>query len=648
MCGIAGAVWSRPELAVTKPVLQQMTDVIRHRGPDDDGHEFFSQDEQSGAALGFRRLSIIDLAGGHQPLSNEDGSVWVIFNGEIYNYRELRGPLEARGHQFRTHSDTEVIVHAYEEEGPECVQRFRGMFGFAIWDQRRRRLMLARDRLGQKPIVYRLQPGRLSFASEIKSLLQLPGAPRDIDPRSIAEYLTFQYVPQPRTIFRDYHKLPPAHYAVYEQDRLTLTRYWRPPYDDPLPGGRTEHDRQAAIEQLRAAVDDSVRLRMRSDVPIGAFLSGGVDSTITAGVMARLSPHPIHTFSIGFQEATFDERVYARQAAEKFGSIHHEYVVDPSAATLLPDLLWHYDEPFADSSAVPTMQVSRVARQEVTVALSGDGGDELFGGYDRYRAVELAARVDFLPRPLRRVFAWNLWQHLPAGQDLRSFGRRLRRFMAALGEEPEHRYLRWIGIFDDASRQSLLSDEFLAQLGVHDPNRPLFDAFADCRQRDFVTRTMCADVLTYLPGDILTKVDIASMAASLECRSPFLDHPVAELAARLPIEWKRAGGEGKVILKDAFADLIPPDIRQRPKMGFGVPINHWFRHELNGLLRDALLGDRARQRGYFRMSEVERLVTEHSTGKVDHRYRLWSLLILELWHQTFVDGPIPQGPRAVL
>ncbi len=621
-------------------------DVIRHRGPDDEG--VYSSAPARGdapkpnAALGFRRLSIIDLEGGHQPLSNEDGTVWIVFNGEIYNYRELRDDLEARGHQFATHTDTEVIVHLYEECGPACVDHLRGMFAFAIWDDRKGRLFLARDRLGQKPLFYRCDAGRILFASELKSLLQVPNAPRELDPQAVDLYLTYQYVPDPHCILKGYAKLPPGHRAVWENGQITVERYWQPPYAD-TPERLTATADWSPDDwrrQLRETLTEAVRLRMRSDVPLGAFLSGGIDSTIIVGLMQSLSEQPVHTFSIGFPVKEFDETSYAREAAKKLGTNHHEYIVEPSAIDLLPKIIWHYDEPFSDSSAIPTMYLSEVTRKEVTVALSGDGGDELFAGYERYQAVRLAARLDRLPIALRKMFAWNLWQQIPSSGEQRSLPRRIKRFIAALGQPPPLRYLRWIGIFDREWRNKLYTDGFREQLGDFDSGGLLLSAYEECPDRDFVTRTTCADVVTYLPFDILKKVDIASMAFSLECRSPFLDHHVAELAARMPLSLKQQGCRSKVVLTETFADLLPASIQTRKKMGFGVPLAPWFRNELKELLIDTLLGDRAAGRGLFRREAVQELIDEHMSGEWDHCYRLWNLLCLEHWCRTFLDEPV--------
>lgn len=636
MCGIAGAAWTSNSPPFEPAVLRQMVAAIAHRGPDDEGFYHSPNMPGPGALLGHRRLSIIDLGGGHQPLSNEDGTVWIAFNGEIYNYRELQPPLERQGHVFRTASDTETIIHLYEQYGTDCVQHLRGMFAFAIWDENQRQLFLARDRLGKKPLVYRLESQRLLFASELKALLQVPGVPRTLDHIALDDYLTYQYVPSSRSILQGFAKLPPAHWALFKDGNFQQERYWLPDYAEP-PRSEMFGGLDGARRELRETLTEAVRIRMRSDVPLGSFLSGGVDSTIITGLMQSLSTRPVKTFSIGFPVASFDERTYAREAAQHLGTEHHEQVVEPSALQILPKLIWHYDEPFADSSAIPMMYLSEMTRQHVTVALSGDGGDELFAGYQRYQAVKLGGWADRLPNFVRRFLAASLWQRLPASVAQKSKRRRLKRLLSAMGLEPRRRYLKWISIFDEERRKELQTREFQSSLKGHDSAEFLLDAFQVCPRRDFVTQTTCADVLTYLPCDILSKVDIASMAYGLEARAPFLDHHVVDLAARLPIEWKLHGRQGKKILVDAFADLLPKRIQTRAKMGFGVPLDHWFRNELRPLLEDVLLSQKSIDRGLFQADTVRRLVSEHVNGAWDHSYRLWSLLVLELWQRQFLD-----------
>ncbi len=639
MCGITGAVWTHAAAALEAATLQRMTDVLGHRGPDDEG--VYRSDlalpsasgSVPGVALGHRRLSIIDVAGGHQPMTNEDGSVWIVFNGEIYNHHELRHRLEGAGHRFRTQSDTEVLVHLYEDEGPALASHLNGMFALAIWDGRRRRLVLARDRLGKKPLYYRCEPHRLLFASELKSLLEVPGIDRQIDPQALDEYLTYQYVPHPRTILRGFAKLPPAHVGVYADGRWSIERYWNPDFDR-----QSDRALEDYVEQLRELLSSAVRMRLESEVPLGAFLSGGVDSSIVVGLMQRLSNAPVKTFSIGFAEPEFDETSFAREVAARLGTEHHEFQVQPQALEVLEKLVWHFDEPFADSSAIPTYYVSKLAREHVTVALTGDGGDELFAGYDRYAAVRLASWFDHLPHAFRsRLGRWAQGR-ASRGTSQRSLPRRGARFLEAISYPPARRYLEWVSMFNESRRAELYSGEFVAQLPESDPAWFLAEAMARSPRRDAVTRASLADLVTYLPCDLMTKVDIASMANSLECRCPMLDHRVVELAIGMPIGYKLGGRRGKLVLRRAFGDLLPASVSRRRKMGFGVPLARWFRNELGDFARGVLLEPRAMERGYFQRQAVARLLEEHQSGRFDHGYRLWGLLVLELWHRQWIDG----------
>jgi asparagine synthase (glutamine-hydrolysing) len=647
MCGLSGVAWSLAGGPVDAATLDRMTDILRHRGPDDRGI-WTSPTEQTayGVSLGHRRLSIIDLAGGHQPLANEDGTVLVVFNGEIYNYLELHAELERKGHRFRTVSDTEVLVHLYEECGRDMLDRLRGMFAFAIWDQRRGLLLLARDRLGKKPLVYRHAAGRLWFASELKSLLQAPDAPRQVDPRALADFVARQYIPHPRTIFEGFQKLPPAHWLQYDAvaDQIESGRYWQPQFCDSSPGADSVETWQ---RRLRETLTEAVRIRLRSDVPLGAFLSGGVDSTIVTGLMRQLSDQPVRTYSIGFTDPQYDERTQAQAVANHLGTVHREEVIAPHALEILPRLLWHYDEPFADSSAIPTMWLSEFARQEVTVALTGDGGDELFCGYDRYRAVELAGRIDRLPAWVRRGLASQWWQRLPGARRQKSRMRKMQRFLGGIALSPEERYADWMSIFDRRQRAGLFHPEFLEELDGYEPDCFLLDLYDESTLQDFVQRTTSVDLGSYLPCDILTKVDIASMACGLECRSPLLDQQVAELAASMPRSLKRAGRVGKKILRETFADLIPPENRTLRKSGFGVPLDAWFRGELRPLLENVLLSDRCLSRRRFRPEVVRNLVGEHVSGRTDHSARLWLMLMLELWQRMSVDQTPSTSPPSL-
>ena len=550
MCGIVGAAWTDDGRPLGEADLAAMAGRIAHRGPDDsgayrDGH----------AALGFRRLAIVDLAGGHQPLPNEDGTVWTVFNGEVYNFPALRRRLEARGHTLKSQGDTEVLVHLYEDEGPGFFSMLRGMFALAVWDAPRRTLVLGRDRMGQKPLVYRHDGRRITFASELKALLALPerDTPRRVDPLAVDRYLTYGYVPHPSTILEGVYKLPPAHYAVWREGKLSLTRYWEPDWN-----AEAEFAPGEDVGRLRELLADAVTEQMVSDVPLGAFLSGGVDSTVIVGLMQRASTRPVKTFSIGFDDPAFDETAYAELAAKALGTEHHAFRVEPRAWETLPALADQFDEPFADSSALPTWFVSRETRREVTVALTGDAGDELFAGYDRYRAVALAALADRIPGVARGVLAGPVARALPASVRAKTRLRKVRRWLEGIGEEPVARYLRWVCQFDEPARMALYSDGWLDALASAgsacpdeaDPTSVLARAFDAASKRDPVTRATVADLLTYLPGDLLVKVDMASMAHSLECRGPVLDHRVVELAVSLPVRRKLRlrGGRSKVVL----------------------------------------------------------------------------------------------------
>lgn len=637
MCGIAGAVWTDSRLALDAPTLQRMADALRHRGPDDQGcliRTLPSSETSPGISVGLahRRLSIIDLSFGRQPMSNEDDSVHIVFNGEIYNFRALRERLQGQGHRFRTHSDTEVLIHLYEQEGEDFLEFVNGMFAFALWDEGRRRLILARDRLGEKPLVYRLEQGRLVFASELKALLAVPGMPTEVDPASVDAYLAYQYVPHPRTIYRGISKLPPAHMAVYENGELRIRPYWNPDFNHEM----TDREADDARDRLRSLLSDSVRIRLESEVPLGAFLSGGIDSTIIVGLMRQFSSSPVKTFSIGFPIAEYDETDYAKTAAQAFGTEHHEFRVEPDAVQILDRLVWHYDEPFADSSAIPTWYVSRETRAHVTVALTGDGGDELFAGYPRYWAMSIGQRFDALPSAVRGLLASPWWRALPQRRQ-KSFWSRLRRFAESLQLSPQRRYLDWIAIFNSARRAELYSNSFLEALDGYDPAEFLEESYARSCRRDIITSTTLADLTTYLPCDLMVKVDIASMAHSLETRPPFLDHRVVELAAALPIGAKLRGRKGKRILLRAFSDLIPPTILRRGKMGFGVPLDHWFRGPLSRPTRNVLLDERTLSRGWFRPDAVRRLIDEHLSGTWNHSHRIWALLFFELWQRRWID-----------
>lgn len=631
-----------------------MTDNLTHRGPDDRA-TFFEpigersnnesigeqQDERAasahsvavGVGLGFRRLSIIDLATGMQPISNEDESIRVVFNGEIYNYRELRQRLEGNGHRFRTHGDAETIVHLYEDEGAACFKFLRGMFAIAIWDGHLKRLLLARDRLGQKPLFYSQQSQRLVFGSELKSLLPVADLDTRINLSALDSYLLYQYIPHPDTIYQGVSSLPPGHLAIWRvgpdrEGSLEVQSYWG------CPTTEKRQDKATAISQLQSTLEQAVVMRMQSEVPLGTFLSGGVDSSLIAALMQKNSSQPIQTFSIGFRESDYDESEHSQRVAQHLGTRHEAFVVEPKALQVLPDLIHHYDQPFADSSAIPTWYLSQMTKRQVTVALSGDGSDELFAGYNRYQAARFAATLDRIPG-MQSFLAWPIWQRIPSDMSQRNVLRRWKRFSQAMTLPPVARYMQWIGIFHDQQRGSLYSERYLEQLPQRDPLDFVAKYYRIFAGRDPVTRFSLTDLLTYLPCDLNTKVDIASMAHGLEVRQPFLDHHVVELAAQMPSSWKLRGNRGKRILQDAFGHLLPSEIWARKKQGFGVPLDHWFRGPMRELAEQTLLGSAATSRGLFESSEVTRLVREHVTGKFDHAYRLWSLLVLELWFQRW-------------
>jgi asparagine synthase (glutamine-hydrolysing) len=617
MCGIAGIV-AGPGERPSPEALTAMGDCIAHRGPDDATVAVFGR-----AGFSFRRLSIIDVAGGAQPISNEDDTVHVVLNGEIYNYIDLRRELESRGHRFKTKSDVEVVVHGYEVWGDDVAKRLRGMFAFAIWDQKRERLVLGRDRLGKKPLVYRHADGALRFASELSALVADPGVPRSPDLTAVHHYLTYQYVPAPLTGFVGVRKVPPAHLLVFENGRVTSSRYWTLSF---APGpAMSQVD---AAGEVRRLLRDAVQVRLMSEVPLGAFLSGGLDSSAVVALMSEFGR--VKTFSIGFEEEEWSEVRYARQVAERYGTDHHEFVVRPRAAEVLPKLVEHYGEPYADSSALPTFYLSRLTREHVTVALNGDGGDELFAGYDRYKLLSLfeaAARL----RPARRV-ASALDE---AGG--RFWPTRARRLLRAVSSSPEESYARTVSYFSPEQKRAVYSDFMREHVGGIDSYQILYDSFAESDAPDLLGRTLYADTMTYLPGDLLVKVDIATMAVGLEGRSPFLDHPLVELAARLPSSLKLRATGGKHVLRQAVGDLLPPDILSRRKQGFGVPIAAWLRGELKEMASDVLFAPTAVARPFFRAEAVRRFWDDHQEGRADLSPQLWALLMLELWCRRYLS-----------
>jgi len=630
MCGITGGLWFDERKAISEIVLGNMVQSLQHRGPDDCGvHLEPLQTDVTGVvpgvAMGFRRLSIIDIAGGHQPMSNEDGSISIVFNGEIYNYRDLRRRLEGSGHKFQSDSDTETIVHLYEDLGTECFAHLNGMFAVAIWDRAKRHVVLARDRLGKKPLFYQWHNGQLLFGSELKALAQSPDFDTKLSPGAIDQFLTYQYVPHPHSIYQMSRKLPPGHVAVVRESGVEVKSYWKVDWRI-----ETELSEEEAASRLDELLRDSIRLRLRSDVPLGAFLSGGVDSSLIVALAQQQLDTPLHTFSIGFNEADFDETHYARQVAGWVRTDHNEFKVTPHAVSVLDQLAWHYDEPFGDSSAIPTWYLCQRTREQVTVALSGDGGDELFAGYDRYRALWLSGWFNRLI-PAAPILGSRFVQSLPHSNRQRSFVRRLQRFGEALNQPVARQYMNWLQIFPERMRAELYRDDFVEQLPNEDPYEFFESAWRGVGDRDLISRASLADLVTYLPCDLMTKVDIASMAHGLECRQPFLDFRLVEFAASLPASLKFRFGSGKRLLRKTFERLLPRQIWTRKKMGFGVPLGDWFKNELRDLTCERLLSNESRCHQFFRPDAIKVLVDQHMAGRVNHCYRLWNLLVFESW-----------------
>ncbi len=624
MCGIAGMMGGREDV-IDAASVHRMCQTIVHRGPDDEGVY-----AQGPIGLGMRRLSIIDLSGGHQPIHNEDQTIWVVFNGEIYNFPELRQELEGRGHRFCTHTDTEVIVHLYEEMGADCLQKLRGMFAIALYDQRNESLLLARDRLGIKPLHYALHEGRIFFGSEIKAILAVAPELAEVNYEGLLQYFYFGYIGDPLTAFRRIHKLPPGCLLEYAGGEIHIRHYW----DVPAFGSHTSVPEEELLEQMEKSLAEAVRIRLISDVALGALLSGGVDSSIVVALMARASAAPVKTFSIGFDSQRFDETRYAHMVAEKFGTDHHELIVDPDMEHTLEFLSGMLEEPFGDSSMLPTYHVCQMARKYVTVALSGDGGDELFAGYDRYSVAMSRPDSSWMPEAAANLYRRHIHHRLPSG----IYGRN-RVWNASL--DARDRYLDDVSYLPALHRErSIFSDDFLEHItGLPDPLRPFQDYYEHAPASDKLSRLMYLDIKTYLAGDILTKVDRMSMATSLEVRVPLLDHIFLEWAAAMPVQWKFRNGNRKYVLKKLAERLgIPGDVIHRRKQGFQLPLVDWLRNELKDRFLAILLEPRTMQRGYFRPEAVRSLLKEHITGRRNRSGILWRMLVLELWHRNFLEA----------
>jgi asparagine synthase (glutamine-hydrolysing) len=623
MCGIAGQARSDGALVDERQIVA-MCAAQEHRGPDARGVHV-----DGPVGLGIQRLRVIDLDTGDQPIFNEDGSIAVVLNGEIYNFEELRRRLLRDGHRLATKGDTEVIAHLYEEHGARCLSQLHGMFSFALWDSRRRRLLIARDRLGKKPLFYSLRDGVLSFASELNALLQDPTVPREIDPDAVDAFLAYGYIPAPLSIFRGVRKLPPAHFLVFENGSPTLERYWRLDY----AAKRDFTDPRELDEEIYSSLRAAVARRLTADVPVGAFLSGGIDSSAVVAAMAEQSPEPVRTFSIGFPDEAFNELPRARLVAERFSTEHHELVVEPDAVELLPKIARQYGEPFGDHSALPCFYLAELAREHVTVALNGDGGDESFAGYQRYTSNLLAARLELVPRPLRSGIAAAA-AGLGEGRDPRSAVARAQRFASRLPGGRQERYLRQMTVFASEERGAIYSPEFARTITPGKTEEITLAPWREANGKGLLDELLELDATVYLPGDLLAKIDIATMAYGLEARSPLLDHQFMQLAASIPAAQKASGTRRKIAFRRALRGHVPDAILDGPKQGFSLPASRWLRADLAPFMGEILLDPQSAGRGWIEVETVEKLVDQHRSGASDHGRKLWTLLMLELWAQS--------------
>ncbi len=621
MCGICGVLHKDRHQPVEQTAIRRMCDAIIHRGPDDEGYHVAGP-----VGLGMRRLSIIDLETGAQPMYNEDHSCVIVFNGEIYNHQEIRHQLEARGHRFRTHSDTEAIVHAYEEYGDACPEYLNGMFAFAIWDERRQRLFLARDRLGIKPLYYSVESARLVFGSELKSLLQICDMSKSIDGKALDNFLTFEYIPAPLTIFEQIRKLPPAHTLSYEQGTIRLQRYWSLRYQ------RSSESEEKLAERLRELLYDAVKIRLMSDVPLGAFLSGGLDSSSIVAMMRRATDS-VKTFSIGFDDSTYNELPFARAVANAFHTEHYEEFLDPDIVSLADRLLRQLDEPFGDFSIFPTYLVSQMARKYVTVVLSGDGGDELLAGYDTYLADRMARQYQLLPAVVRRGMINPAVKRLPPTRKKKGLINRARRFVEGLQLPPHLQHVRWMIFLQETDKVDLYRSDYRDSLKEHNPYRFIEEKLNEIDSPHPLDQQEYVDITTYLVDNILVKVDRMSMATSLETRVPFLDHRFVEFAATIPAGLRLKNKTTKYLLKTALQDRLPDTILKRGKEGFSIPIKNWMKEELKPMMLDALSEQQIRDTGFFEPRTVQRLIDEHLVGRDNHSHRLWALMVFHVWYR---------------
>ena len=628
MCGICGIV--SKDKQVSQSVIQKMASVMDYRGPDDEGYSFFGN-----AGLGHRRLSVIDITGGHQPMSNEDGTLFLVCNGEIYNFKQLRDLLENKGHRIKTRSDNEVILHLYEEYKTECLKYLRGMFAFGIWDNRKKTLFLARDRLGKKPLVYSLYNEDLYFASEIKALLEVNEISREIDHTAIDLYLTYQAIPSPYTVFKKIKKLPPGHFLIWNNGSIDIRRYWHIDFTKKLKLSDENQYMEAMWEKLK----ESTKIRMVSDVPLGAFLSGGIDSSTIVGLMSEFSDHPVKTFSVGFEESDFSELQYARVVARRFNTSHNEFIVKPDIISILPKLVWHYNEPFGDSSMVPTYYVARETKKYVTVALNGDGGDENLAGYTRYWQTQVLEKIyniykknPFLRKEILKFFVRQYNRH-PSS----TFNRIWKWLDDVEKSGFDYAYARRLIAFSNDLKNKFYSEEMKEKVQNSDCLALVRDIWSSAGDICLLEKMLATDFNLYLPDVLMVKMDIACMANSLEARSPFLDNEFVELVASFPADLKVRRMTSKYILKRKLKGFLPEEIISRKKMGFGIPVGRWFRKELKQFVNEILLDNASLSRGYFDPQAVMKMVEDHTSGRIDHTSRIWLLIILEMWHKIFVD-----------
>ncbi len=627
MCGICGKLNFNKDKVVEKGLIKGMCDTLIHRGPDDEGYYI-----NKNIGLGMRRLSIIDINTGHQPISNENEKIWIVFNGEIYNYRLLREDLEKRGHRFKTNSDTEAILHLYEDNGADCLKYLRGMFAFAIWDTEKERLFLARDRVGKKPLVYAIINNSVIFASELKAIIQDDAVNKELDLDALDQYLSFQFVPAPYTIFKGVKKLPPASYLICEKGNISIKRYWELDFNNKIIVSEDEY-----AERILKELEEAVKLRMTSDVPIGALLSGGVDSSAVVGMMARLSGRPIKTFSIGFEEEEYSELKYASIVAKQFKTEHHEFIVKPDIMEILPELAWYYDEPFADKSAVPSYYIAKEAGKHVKVVLIGDGGDEAFAGYERYNQGNNAASL--LPSSIRgQLIRQAINNYFKIADSSKVVSKMMKKI--ALNLFTVSRSIIFPEFFSGRDKYNLYNHNTREALNNSISNKidELLEGAADIKEP--IDAMVNIDFKHYLSDDLLVKMDIASMANSIEARSPFLDHKLLEFSMNIPCSFKIKNGVRKYILKRALSDILPDEILNRNKMGFSIPLIYWFRNELKGFAYQTILDNSEGIKQFFNLNYVKQLLDEHVSGRKNHAQRIWALIVFEMWYRRFMKGNI--------